>query len=648
MAVTRSAPWWLGWLLVGGLVSIFLGERVLESVAIARAVLSGVGALVVLGCTVWRALSWRAAVGAARRVEGFLLVACAGCVLALIGYLLSSEDGMRWLSIDFADEEARSRYSVILQVLWTTVLAVSLLPVLGAQLALGQHRHARGEATGVEAFRVVETATGGLVVGLAGAFLFVLGYVASQRDETLDVSYFKTASPGGATVGMVSSLEEPLRVLLFFPDANEIEDEVLRYLRDLADATGRVRIEEHDRFASPRLAEQYQVREDGVMVFVHGDQSELFTVGTEWVAARTRLRALDRNVQRTLFPLLRGRQTVYWTTGHGELNDASSTASRADTLLGRVEAFRELLMLLTYVPRDLGLTGGLGAEVPADAAMVMVLGPRRPFLEEELAALDRYLARGGSLLLALDPGTEFWLGPLEKRLGVRYVPVPLADDQQHLRQQGQLSDRRLIVTNRFSSHEAVTTLARAGVTTGILLVGPGHLQAVDSANAPLFVVRSAATTFEDRSGDFQLDEDTEERDTYNLVAAVERGAPGVEDGAMAPAQGDGAVGSDAGDGSAASDQPMRALVYASSSAFTDAVLVSLAPNAALVADGVKWLGREEALAGSTESEKDVPIVHTQVEDVAWFYATILGAPILVLGSGLFGVYRRRHRRRLDS
>ena len=88
---------------------------------------------------------------------------------------------------------------------------------------------------------------------------------------------------------------------------------------------------------------------------------------------------------------------------------------------------------------------------------------------------------------------------------------------------------------------------------------------------------------------------------------------------------------------------MRALVFASSSLFSDAVLASLAPNAALVGDGIKWLGREERFAGVTESEADVPIVHTKAEDIAWFYATILGAPMLVLVGGLLGVHRRRHR-----
>jgi len=84
-------------------------------------------------------------------------------------------------------------------------------------------------------------------------------------------------------------------------------------------------------------------------------------------------------------------------------------------------------------------------------------------------------------------------------------------------------------------------------------------------------------------------------------------------------------------------------VYADAEMFTDPVLSSLRVNAAIVGDGVRWLGREEELAGTTESEEDVPIQHTRTQDVAWFYSTILGAPALLLGLGLFGV--RRHRRR---
>jgi hypothetical protein len=89
---------------------------------------------------------------------------------------------------------------------------------------------------------------------------------------------------------------------------------------------------------------------------------------------------------------------------------------------------------------------------------------------------------------------------------------------------------------------------------------------------------------------------------------------------------------------------MRAFVVADADALSDPVLNSLGLNAAVVNDAVKWLGHEEGLAGTTESEQDVPIQHTQAEDVIWFYSIILGAPVLVLGVGLGGVFRRQKRR----
>ena len=122
------------------------------------------------------------------------------------------------------------------------------------------------------------------------------------------------------------------------------------------------------------------------------------------------------------------------------------------------------------------------------------------------------------------------------------------------------------------------------------------------------------------NGNLRFDEGAESRGTLNLVAAVE-----------GPAGGEGA--------------DMRALVYADADLFSDPVLSSLAPNAAIVADGVRWLGREEAFSGEIESEADVPIVHTRAENVVWFYAVILGAPVLVLAVGLWvGLAAARRRR----
>jgi hypothetical protein len=194
----------------------------------------------------------------------------------------------------------------------------------------------------------------------------------------------------------------------------------------------------------------------------------------------------------------------------------------------------------------------------------------------------------------------------------------------------------------------VTTLARAGVGASVLMVGPGRLERVeDVPGTPIFIVRTSPTTFADTDGDFQFDEPAERRSSYNLVAAIDK-TPGLRE--LPPSMGGGLDTTVVGDSASAtgdSTAASRALVYASSSVFSDPVLVSIGPNAALLADGVKWLAREEGFAGTTESEEDVPVVHTRGEDIALFYAAILGGPVLLLGGGLAGVYRRRRAREVQ-
>lgn len=619
--MSRRAPRWLTWVLAGGLALVFVGERMLAGIPAARLVFSIAGAALVVGSLVWRILSWRQAraQGAPEEaaVEARLAVAYAGCVLALVLYFFSTEAGAGLLGIDVADQARHGRYRTILQVLWTIVLAISLVPALAAQLGMGTRRGTPADGAQVlEAARVDETSTAGLVVALAAVLLFLVGFIATGHDKAADLGYFRTASPGTATRAVARSLRSPLQVLLFFPRVNPVAREVTDYFQALDRAGGRARVELHDRLADPVLARNYDIREDGTIVLKSGDKVEHMTIPVDLDMARPQLRTFDRDMQARLMELARGPRVAYLTTGHGEMNDsATARFSIIPAGMGGVQALRQLLRLLNYDVRDLGLAQGLGQDVPKDASVVILLGPGRAFLPEEMAALDRYMARGGSLLLALQPRSAFRLGPLEQRLGLRFDGLPLADDKQYVRRRGDLSDRGMIVAGEFSAHAAVTTAALAGDGAAALFPDAGYLEIADSTRArPRFLVRTAPTTFVDRNSNFELEDPPEKRGEYNIGAAVE------------------------------SSDSARALVYADAEMFTDAVLGSLRINASLAADGLRWLGREESFAGTTQSEEDVPIQHTRTQDVAWFYSTILGAPALVLAFGLFGVRRRRRGR----
>jgi hypothetical protein len=245
------------------------------------------------------------------------------------------------------------------------------------------------------------------------------------------------------------------------------------------------------------------------------------------------------------------------------------------------------------------------------------------------------------------------------------------------------SDRALILTNQFYSHDATLTVLQAQDNVGMLFVEAGYLEEDSTATGveSRVIVEAVNNSFADLNSDFTYDEGVETRFRYALAIGVEQDTAGVA-GTDAPATADAdsaAAGTDAiatpvadaaagvadsissasVDTSAVSDtaavagvtdpadtgpQRWRALVFSDSEIFSDAVLYNLVQNRALLADGARWLGRDEDLAGSTGSEADVRIVHTRAEQVAWFYTIIAGAPFLVLTGGLLGVRLRRRRR----
>jgi len=615
----------LTWILVAGLCSVFLGERVFHDLFLVRVPLVVVGLGLVLGTAIW-CIRISSQVGEAERnTQRFLALLHVLCALSLVGLLIGTEDAVRWLNLDFEDGRSELRFRRGLLSVSSIVLAVSLLPLLSAQWAVGSSGRKANELGFAGSLRITETATSALSVAFAGAMLMLLGYVTGARDLVLDASYFKTSTPGTAVEEIVKNMDEPLQVLLFFPIVDPVKDEVLSYFQALSNATDNLEVVEVDRLAQPQVAAEYNVQTDGTIILIQGDRFGRLGLSSELAVARSTLRVFDSETHTALLQLTRPKMAAYMTAGHGELNNPDIDNALGGALGSEVQdsltAFRDLLGFLNYEVRALTLQRGLGNRVPDDAAMVLVIGPQRPFLDEEVLAIAEYLERGGSVLFALEPSSDFTLTGLRDQLGVEYQSTMLVDDQNHLRQRGGLSDRQLIVTDRFSSHAAVTTASRAGAGAGILLMGSGHLTSIDEIEGVRrsFIVHSLPSTFADLNGDFQFDETTESRRSHQLAVAIE-GVAGEESGNL------------------------RALVFSDAEMFTDGVLGSLVSNVTMAADGIRWLGREEAFSGEMISEEDVPIIHTRSEDVVWFYALIIGMPALVLLVGLVTLGSRRRQR----
>lgn len=646
MAMRTASPWWLSLAFGLGLILIFIGERLFGHESAVRGVMTMVGVVLVLAVTGVRGWTTLGTTGSRRKVERTLLLCHLGTLVALIIYALTTNWGLSKLALS---EASTTRFAGAATVLYAVILLGSVVPVLMIELALGQALRTSfdlaptaGPDVGVEYYRVRDIGWSGLSIALASAFLMVTCQVANQRNVQRDVSYFKTSAPGESTKNIVKASAEPVKVLLFFPDPNEVKEQVKDYFAALAAASGKITVEEHDRFVSAELAQKHKVTKDGAIVLVKGtgdaEKSEKFDVDTEIEKARkgaSRLRNFDREVNAALMKLVREKRKAYLMSGHGEVSDPDSIPPELKDRVPerRTTVIKKWLGELNYEVKDLGLID-LATSVPSDATLVIMLAPTLPLQPAEWDALSRYLDNGGRLLIALDPKAEPGLGPLEGKLGIRFNPADLTDDKAYLPQRGTPADRRFAITTQFSAHASTTSLSRS-VDKGMILIDAGALEdapvaAGGTAPTKTIIIRSMESSFLDYNNNFAFDAATEKRQRWNVGAAFE--GPKLKD----------ADGKDK-DG-------YRVLAFSDVDLFVDVVMPSAMGRAAvtlvsgpLFGDAIKWLGGEELFVGEAVSEDDKPIKHTKNQDAKWFTLTIVGGPLVVLTLGLVGTWARRKR-----
>jgi hypothetical protein len=594
---------------LGGLVLVFLGERVFPTISAARMTLSGAGFALVVGYLVLRLKSS----GDSRRaMDRLLAIFALLTVVALVLSFFTTDNGERLIGLSKTMVAKREKFETVATIVWVSLLALSALPILFAERALLPMRRAEN----VESRRVLSAEAAALTLALAAIYGALFTYAAGELNLKADYSYFRTSKPGDSTRNMVRELQEPVKVMLFFPPLNEVGREVTSYLKDLTPLSPKFTYEMHDRLLEPSLAKDWKVTQDGMVVLGRGANQQPLAVGADMEAARAKLKTFDNDFQRSLLKASRETRNVLFTTGHGEMSYMAGTERSAPGL-------RRLLESQNYAIRDLGLAQGLGTEVPKDASIVAVLGPTAPFLPGELETLKKYLEKGGHLLLVLDPEAKVDLDPLANLVGLSFDPTILANDKIHLRRRFNDSDRAILVTNRYSSHASVSSLSRNSTRMPVVFGGAGSIEKRQGADPELrfdFTVKAMTDTFADANGDFQY-QSGEKKAGFALAGAVWKTING-------------------GGGDAKNAPEMRAYVITDADALSDFFLGN-EPNDFLFVDAIRWLGGEESFAGAVASSEDVRIEHTKQKELVWFYGTIFLVPFLVLGLGL--VYGRRVR-----
>lgn len=449
----------------------------------------------------------------------------------------------------------------------------------------------------------------------------------SAHDKTFDLANSRAASPGESTKKLFDALGAGVEVHAFLAPNSELVEPLSSYFSQLPD----VSYKRHDQLLEPRLAAELGVKHNRVVAISTVSPAGLrrtrrLELGERGAAARATLRDLDLLVSRALRPLARQQRTVYVLRGHDELSQDASRPSHKR--ISKLVQTLEPQLNLRFEP--LGLSDGLATGVPEDAAALLLLGPERAYLPQEIKAIEGYLDRGGALLLAIEPSLtpavsqpQASLSPLLGKMSVRLGAGVIASKQNILPTTRSKADRLNLITRQFEPHPAITSLATPSTREAVLLPSAGFLEILASPESeallqPAKLILSPRGSWADLDDDLEYTPPKETRDSRaHAVAISPRQRPG-----------------------GAKITPWRGIILADSTALSDLALEQSKGNEQLATDLIGWLLEDEELSGKIDRDVDVRIIHSRSGEEWIFYGTTLGAPLLVL---LLGFWRTRRR-----
>jgi ABC-type uncharacterized transport system involved in gliding motility auxiliary subunit len=224
-----------------------------------------------------------------------------------------------------------------------------------------------------------------LAIGILG----MLGFLATRYHVRWDWSEQQVHSLSDQSVKVLAALDRDVEaVALFSPlDARPVRELLERY--DYASDRFEV-VEFADPNARPDLLAKYEITPEklgrGLVRIALGDEAVEVSEVTE------------ENLTNAMVKLSRtSEKTVYFLEGHNERAIEGPAASEKEGFSRAADALRNE----NYRVEKLLLAAQ--GEVPADADVVIAGGPTRPLLRQEREALRNYVARGGALMVLLDP-----------------------------------------------------------------------------------------------------------------------------------------------------------------------------------------------------------------------------------------------------
>jgi ABC-type uncharacterized transport system involved in gliding motility auxiliary subunit len=449
------------------------------------------------------------------------------------------------------------------------------------------------------------------------AILVAVNYLAARRNHRWDLTAAKQFSLSDQTRQILEKLDAPVKVLVFAKpeEFDAYRDRLSEYEYV---AKGKLTTEYINPNRDPVRAQANQVQAFGTVVFGYKGRTER-VVGND-----------EQQFTNSLVKVLTGEQKkVYFLEGHGERDTTSSDPVGYQTIaqgLGS-ENFKTDTLALAQK-----------AEVPADAAALVIAGPKTDLLQPEADAVRKYLDRGGKLFCMVEP-------PLKDQAPLPNLFAVLKDWGFDVGENvvvdtnpvGQLlgTGELAPVAARYPPHPIVSKFRLITAYPTARSVKP--LATPPSGRSPqTFIETSAAAWGETDIKAILEEKPIEATKDKDVMGPVPLGAALTATAPAPPAP-------PAGKAPAAdAPKPETRIVVIGDSDFATNNYLGIAGNRDMFLNTVNWLAQQENLISIRPKDPDdrrLTMSAAAQRNITWL--SWLGIPAIVFGLGIVGWARRR-------
>lgn len=266
-------------------------------------------------------------------------------------------------------------------------------------------------------FFSMKTTKSGLSLGTSFILFIILliaiGFLGNRFDKTYDFTEEGINSLSHQTQESLKGLKQEVFVRIFYKgdkisSTGQVQKDELRNAFDLyKQFSSNFKVRWIDSYSENIMAEKY-------LSNLHDkNQKEIF-VFMEYGDKRIRIEPpyTEETITSALIKVQkRVLKEIYFLTGHGERD------LNIEQPLG-LSLFRKHLEDSGFILKEWSFIQDKKPQEPP--ALILIIGPRRPFLAEELNWLKDYLKNDGKVFMALDPGENHNLKSFLNQYGIDY------------------------------------------------------------------------------------------------------------------------------------------------------------------------------------------------------------------------------------